>query len=340
MRNRFDEEPRNRAERDRPDLERGESGMSSRSVQSSPYDGPDEGPRSGNWDSADRGQGRGYRGDSYGGGQYEGQQSNEYGRGERENFGDEQQRVWQQGRGGHYGESSFGRGSERRGSYGGGSSVSSWESGGGRGSQFSQGRPSSSWGQDDGRGREGRNDSWRSGSQSGSYTSGGFDRRGRDSYNTQVGGSDRGPHVGKGPKGYTRSDDRIREEISDRMMADGDIDASDIEIDVNNGEVTLRGFVDGRDAKRSAEDLAESVQGVKEVLNQLRVRSDRGESGPMRNASMGSMTSDESRGQSSTASSGSKGANAASMGPGSSTGGKNKNESHEGNQKSPTSASH
>jgi hypothetical protein len=81
-----------------------------------------------------------------------------------------------------------------------------------------------------------------------------------------------GPHTGRGPKGYQRSDERIKEDVCERLMQHGQIDASDMEIDVQNGEVTLRGTVDQRQAKRMAEDAAESVSGVREVRNELRVR--------------------------------------------------------------------
>lgn len=81
-----------------------------------------------------------------------------------------------------------------------------------------------------------------------------------------------GPYTGRGPKGYQRSDDRIREDVSDRLTAHGHIDASDIEVRIQAGEVTLIGFVDSRAAKRAAEDLADDVPGVREVHNQLRVR--------------------------------------------------------------------
>ncbi|HEU5098138.1 MAG TPA: BON domain-containing protein [Roseiflexaceae bacterium] len=81
-----------------------------------------------------------------------------------------------------------------------------------------------------------------------------------------------GPFTGRGPRGYQRSDERIKEDISDRLTMHGRIDASDIEIQVANCEVTLAGTVDNRAAKRMAEDVAESVQGVSEVHNQLRVR--------------------------------------------------------------------
>jgi hypothetical protein len=79
-------------------------------------------------------------------------------------------------------------------------------------------------------------------------------------------------HYGRGPKGYTRSDDRIREDVSDRLTDDWVVDASDIEVRVANGEVTLAGTVDSRRAKRRAEDCAENVSGVRNVQNNLRVR--------------------------------------------------------------------
>jgi osmotically-inducible protein OsmY len=52
----------------------------------------------------------------------------------------------------------------------------------------------------------------------------------------------------------------------------GQVDAYDIEVEVQNCEVTLRGTVDSRQAKRIAEDIADSVWGVHDVHNQLRVR--------------------------------------------------------------------
>jgi hypothetical protein len=79
-----------------------------------------------------------------------------------------------------------------------------------------------------------------------------------------------GPFAGRGPRGYQRSDERIREELNDRLTAHGFIDATDIECGVQNGEVTLNGFVDSRDTKRAAEDVAEGIQGVHDVDNHLR----------------------------------------------------------------------
>lgn len=80
---------------------------------------------------------------------------------------------------------------------------------------------------------------------------------------------------GRGPRNYVRSDERIREDINDRLSDDPDIDASDIEVSVAAGEVTLDGKVGERFAKRHAEDIAEGVTGVRHVQNNLRVDANR-----------------------------------------------------------------
>ncbi|MEK0084341.1 BON domain-containing protein [Benzoatithermus flavus] len=79
-------------------------------------------------------------------------------------------------------------------------------------------------------------------------------------------------HRGRGPKGYRRSDQRVAEDINDRLTDDPDIDATDIEVLVKDGEVTLQGMVNSRLARRKAEDLAEDTRGVHYVQNNLRVR--------------------------------------------------------------------
>jgi hypothetical protein len=80
-----------------------------------------------------------------------------------------------------------------------------------------------------------------------------------------------GPFTGMGPQGYRRSDDRIFEDICERLTQHGQIDASDIEVEINDGDVTLKGSVDDRRSKRLAEDVAASVNGVSDVQNHLRV---------------------------------------------------------------------
>lgn len=80
-----------------------------------------------------------------------------------------------------------------------------------------------------------------------------------------------GPYKGKGPRDYKRSDERIREDISDRLYDDPYVDASDIEVKVNDGEVVLEGHAENKQAKRRAEDIAEAVAGVKNIENHLKV---------------------------------------------------------------------
>src|SRR5678809_1406093 len=83
-------------------------------------------------------------------------------------------------------------------------------------------------------------------------------------------------HRGRGPKGYKRSDERIKEDVNDRLSDDYYVDASDVEVTVTNTEVTLTGTVNNRNDKRRAEDLAESVSGVSNVENRLRVKQQSG----------------------------------------------------------------
>jgi osmotically-inducible protein OsmY len=103
-----------------------------------------------------------------------------------------------------------------------------------------------------------------------------------------------GAYTGRGPRGFQRSDERIREDVCERMTQHSFLDPSDIEVRVQNGEVTLDGSVNDRWAKRTAEDLAESVWGVRGVHNQIRVvqmdlgrephatREEQGRTGPQR----------------------------------------------------------
>lgn len=86
-----------------------------------------------------------------------------------------------------------------------------------------------------------------------------------------------GPFRGRGPQGYQRSDERIREDICDLLTERGDVDASAVQVRVDNREVTLEGSVPDRRMKRIAEDVADAARGVRDVHNRLRVESDRGD---------------------------------------------------------------
>ncbi len=93
--------------------------------------------------------------------------------------------------------------------------------------------------------------------------------------------------IGRGPRNYRRPDERILEEVCERIARCG-IYADDIEVAVNAGEVTLTGTVEDRRDKRMIEELADSVFGVRDVHNQVRVRENDGRlnGSPVR-ASMG-----------------------------------------------------
>jgi hypothetical protein len=82
----------------------------------------------------------------------------------------------------------------------------------------------------------------------------------------------RGRFTGRGPKNYQRSDERIREDVNERLADNADLDATDIEVSVSQREVTLEGKVEDRRAKRLAEDIAEAVPGVQDVHNHLKVK--------------------------------------------------------------------
>ncbi|HTM44130.1 MAG TPA: BON domain-containing protein [Polyangiaceae bacterium] len=75
---------------------------------------------------------------------------------------------------------------------------------------------------------------------------------------------------GRAPKGYTRSDERIREDVCDRLI-EGNLDAGEMEVTVHDGEVELKGSAPSREVKHSAERIAASVLGVRDVTNHLRI---------------------------------------------------------------------
>lgn len=81
-----------------------------------------------------------------------------------------------------------------------------------------------------------------------------------------------GSHRGKGPKGYQRSEERIREDVCDRLGDDYQLDASDIEVRVSGSTVTLSGTVNDKRQKRHAEDIVENISGVREVENNLKIK--------------------------------------------------------------------
>jgi hypothetical protein len=76
----------------------------------------------------------------------------------------------------------------------------------------------------------------------------------------------------RGPRAYKRSDERIKEDIYERLIAAWEIDSSDVTVEVREGKVTLQGSVPERRMKHRVEDLVDLCHGVQDIDNFIRVR--------------------------------------------------------------------
>jgi hypothetical protein len=75
-----------------------------------------------------------------------------------------------------------------------------------------------------------------------------------------------------GPKGYQRSDERLREDISERLLEARYIDSSDVTVALSAAKVVLEGTVPERRMKHAIEDLVDACPGVQDIDNRIRVR--------------------------------------------------------------------
>ena len=105
----------------------------------------------------------------------------------------------------------------------------------------------------------------RAGERVASWFGGGGEARAYHDYDRESRGA-----RGLGPQGYKRSDDRISDEVHERLTDDSWLDASNISVSVVAGEVTLSGTVESREAKHRAERIVEDISGVAHVQNNLR----------------------------------------------------------------------
>lgn len=85
-------------------------------------------------------------------------------------------------------------------------------------------------------------------------------------------GADEEDHTGRGPKGYSRSDDRILEDVNEMLYLSADVDAREISVEVRQGVVYLNGSVGSREMKKMAELEIENISGVHDVQNLLTIR--------------------------------------------------------------------
>lgn len=78
---------------------------------------------------------------------------------------------------------------------------------------------------------------------------------------------------GRGPQGHRRSDETVREDVSEALYRSTSVDASDITVSVKSGIVTIKGFVDDIEQKEAAELAVRNLAGVDEIYNDLVARS-------------------------------------------------------------------
>ena len=70
----------------------------------------------------------------------------------------------------------------------------------------------------------------------------------------------------------TQVDDAaITAAVKAKLAADGDINPFNIDVDTNEGVVTLQGRVEKEAARSKAEELARETDGVKRVINLVKV---------------------------------------------------------------------
>lgn len=79
-------------------------------------------------------------------------------------------------------------------------------------------------------------------------------------------------HFGKGPKGYLRSAEKIKDEACEILTRDYQLDASEIEVHFEDHNLILKGRVGSRYDKRRAEALVENIPGVQDVINQIKLK--------------------------------------------------------------------
>lgn len=96
--------------------------------------------------------------------------------------------------------------------------------------------------------------------------------RGDDRYGGDASGSGQGRSGQRYmPKGYQRSDERIREDVCERLSHSG-LDVSEVSVEVAQGHVTLTGSVPNRYMKHGIEDCADDCTGVQDIDNRIRVQ--------------------------------------------------------------------
>lgn len=84
-------------------------------------------------------------------------------------------------------------------------------------------------------------------------------------------GRRRGKHAGKGPRDFRISDERILENVCERLFEDEYVDATHVCVEIRSGEITLRGRIESGWMRDRTEQIAAGVYGVELVRNELRI---------------------------------------------------------------------
>lgn len=67
------------------------------------------------------------------------------------------------------------------------------------------------------------------------------------------------------------SDDKIYDQVRQRLANDPDVKGGGFDVTVKDGEVTLKGTVNDKNAREKAEKITKKVKGVTKVDNQLKI---------------------------------------------------------------------
>lgn len=97
------------------------------------------------------------------------------------------------------------------------------------------------------------------------------EQRERERQRREYGHGDTGYRRSEGPRNYRRADDRIHDDVCTRLAHEHGLDVSEVTVHVRDGVVTMEGSVNDRRSKYEIEDVAESVFGVRDVLNHIHV---------------------------------------------------------------------
>ena len=69
----------------------------------------------------------------------------------------------------------------------------------------------------------------------------------------------------------TPTDDRIYDEVRQKLAMDSDVRGAGFDVTVKNGVVTMKGTVHTQKGKEKADKIAKKVKGVTSVVNELKL---------------------------------------------------------------------